>query len=69
MHRAKLDNNPALLNFCEKLEQVCIETVEAGEMTKDLAILIYGDSVTSDNYLSTEAFLAALKRNLETKLS
>ena len=69
MHRAKLDNNPALLNFCEKLEQVCIETVEAGEMTKDLAILIYGDSVTSDNYLSTEAFLTALKRNLETKLS
>ena len=69
MHRAKLDNNPALLNFCEKLEQVCIETVEAGEMTKDLAILIYGDSVTSDNYLSTEAFLVALKRNLETKLS
>ena len=69
MHRAKLDNNPALLNFCQKLEEVCIETVEAGEMTKDLAILIYGDSVTSDNYLSTEAFLAALKRNLETKLS
>jgi isocitrate dehydrogenase len=69
MHRAKLDNNTALLNFCEKLEQVCIETVEAGEMTKDLAILIYGDSVTSDNYLSTEAFLAALKHNLETKLS
>ena len=69
MHRAKLDNNPALLNFCEKLEQVCIETVEAGEMTKDLAILIYGDSVNSDNYLSTEAFLVALKRNLETKLS
>ena len=69
MHRAKLDNNPALLNFCEKLEQVCIETVEAGEMTKDLAILIYGNSVTSDNYLRTEAFLAALKRNLETKLS
>ena len=69
MHRAKLDNNPALLNFCQKLEEVCIETVEAGEMTKDLAILIYGDSVTSNNYLSTEAFLAALKRNLETKLS
>ncbi len=69
MHRAKLDNNPALLNFCQKLEEVCIETVEAGEMTKDLAILIYGDSVASNNYLSTEAFLAALKRNLETKLS
>lgn len=68
MHRAKLDNNPALLNFCEKLEQVCIETVEAGEMTKDLAVLIYGDDVTNENYLSTEGFLAALKRNLDIKL-
>jgi len=68
MHRAKLDGNDALHNFCEKLEQVCIETVEAGEMTKDLAVLIYGDNVTSENYLSTEAFLAALKRNLDVKL-
>lgn len=68
MHRAKLDNNPALTDFCEKLELVCIETVEAGEMTKDLAVLIYGDNVTSENYLSTEGFLAALKRNLEAKL-
>lgn len=68
MHRAKLDNNAALLNFCEKLELVCIETVEAGEMTKDLAVLIHGENVTSDNYLSTEGFLAALKRNLDAKL-
>ncbi len=68
MHRAKLDNNAALLNFCEKLELVCIETVEAGEMTKDLAVLIHGEAVTSDNYLSTEGFLAALKRNLDIKL-
>jgi isocitrate dehydrogenase len=69
MHRAKLDNNTALTNFCEKLELVCIETVEAGEMTKDLAVLIYGDNVTSENYLSTEGFLAALKRNLDKKLA
>ena len=68
MHRAKLDNNPALLNFCEKLEEVCIETVEAGEMTKDLSVLIHGDNVTSDNYLSTEDFLSALNRNLDGKL-
>ena len=68
MHRAKLDNNSELLNFCEKLEQVCIETVEAGEMTKDLAVLIHGEHVTKENYLSTEGFLAALKRNLNTKL-
>lgn len=68
MHRAKLDKNPDLLNFCEKLEQVCVETVESGEMTKDLAVLIYGEGVTNANYLSTEGFLAALKRNLDVKL-
>ena len=68
MHRAKLDQNAELLNFCEKLEQVCIETVEAGEMTKDLAVLIHGKEVTNANYLSTEGFLAALKRNLDVKL-
>ena len=69
MHRGKLDNNPALVNFCEKLEEVCIETVEAGEMTKDLAMLVFGDNVTKDNYLTTEGFLAALKRNLDKKLA
>jgi isocitrate dehydrogenase len=69
MHRGKLDGNAELVNFCEKLEQVCIETVEAGEMTKDLAILIHGEQVTSENYLSTEGFLAALKHNLEVKLA
>ncbi len=69
MHRAKLDNNAELLNFCEKLERVCIQTVEAGEMTKDLAILIYGEEITRNNYLSTEGFLAALKRNLDALLS
>ncbi len=68
MHRAKLDKNPELLNFCEKLEQVCVETVDSGEMTKDLAVLIYGEGVTNANYLSTEGFLAALKRNLDVKL-
>jgi len=68
MHRAKLDQNPALLDFCEKLEQVCIETVESGKMTKDLAVLIYGEKLNQDNYLSTEGFLAALKQNLDSKL-
>ena len=68
MHRAKLDNNPALFDFCEKLELVCIETVESGKMTKDLAVLIYGEGVTNANYLSTEGFLAELKQNLDVKL-
>jgi isocitrate dehydrogenase len=68
-HRGKLDGNDALINFCRKLEEVCIETVEAGEMTKDLAILVHGDNVSNDKYLTTEGFLAAIKRNLDLKLN
>ena len=68
-HRGKLDNNAALINFCHKLEEVCIETVESGKMTKDLAVLIYGDKLTSNDYLNTEDFLAALKANLDKKLA
>ncbi len=67
MHRAKLDNNDALLDFCVKLEQVCIETVESGLMTKDLAILVHGNNVSSSDYLNTQAFLQALKNNLDAK--
>lgn len=68
-HRGKLDNNQALINFCTKLEEVCVETVEAGEMTKDLAILVHGDSVSRTDYLNTQDFLAAIKRNLDKKLA
>ncbi len=68
MHRGKLDDNQALINFCEKLEEVCVETVENGEMTKDLALLVYGDDIQG-KYLNTQDFLAAIKRNLESKLS
>ena len=69
MHRGKLDGNQPLIDFCQKLEQVCIETVEGGLMTKDLAILVYGEKLTSENYLNTQDFLAALKRNLDEKLN
>lgn len=68
-HRGKLDNNPALINFCHMLEEVCIETVESGKMTKDLAVLIHGEKLTSNDYLNTEDFLAALKANLDKKLA
>jgi len=68
MHRGKLDNNEELIAFCEKLEEVCIETVESGKMTKDLAILIHQDKLSRENYLSTEEFLQALKINLDKKL-
>ncbi|MBP9016549.1 isocitrate dehydrogenase (NADP(+)) [Porphyromonadaceae sp. NP-X] len=68
-HRGKLDGNDALIDFSKKLEEVCIETVESGKMTKDLAILVHGEKVSRNDYLSTEEFLSALKQNLETKLS
>jgi len=68
IHRGKLDYNQKLIDFSNKLEKVCIETVESGKMTKDLAILVHGDKLTRNDYLNTEDFLAAIKQNLESKL-
>jgi isocitrate dehydrogenase len=66
-HRGKLDGNQELIQFCKDLEQVCIETVESGKMTKDLALLIHKDKMTENDYLNTQEFLDALKENLEAK--
>ncbi len=67
--RGKLDGNEALIRFCHTLEQVCIETVESGKMTKDLAVCIHGNKVTpGKDYLNTEEFLEALNTNLQAKL-
>src|SRR3546814_15560697 len=60
--RGKLDNNQALINFCETLERVCVETVESGKMTKDLAVCIHGSKVNRYQYLITEEFLIAINR-------
>ena len=68
-HRGKLDNNQELIDFCTTLEEVCIETVESGKMTKDLAILIHGIALRETDYLTTQGFLGALKENLDKKLS
>ncbi len=67
-HRGKLDNNQPLIDFCHTLEAVCIETIESGKMTKDLALLIHKENLNDSNYLTTQKFLDALKDNLETKL-
>lgn len=68
--RGKLDSNKALINFSNTLEQVCIETVESGKMTKDLAICIHGNKVDhGTHYLYTEEFLDAIDTNLKGKLS
>lgn len=67
-HRGKLDGNKELIDFCEKLENVCIKTVESGQMTKDLAILVHGSDIKRENYLNTQEFLDALKENLDIAL-
>jgi isocitrate dehydrogenase len=68
-HRGKLDANQELISFCSTLEKVCIETVEEGKMTKDLALLIHGKKLDKTHYLTTQKFLSELKRNLERKIS
>ena len=68
--RGILDNNTELVNFCKTLEQVCVETVESGKMTKDLAVNIHGSKVThGEHYLYTEEFLEAINSNLQAKLA
>jgi len=64
-HRGKLDNNDTLIKFAQTLEKVCIECVESGSMTKDLAILIGPDS----KYLTTNQFLDEIDGNLKKKLN
>lgn len=66
--RGKLDANQALIDFCHALEAVCIETVEGGKMTKDLALLIHGKDMTEDHWLTTEEFLEALDAGLKVKM-
>ncbi|KAJ0100473.1 hypothetical protein Patl1_20942 [Pistacia atlantica] len=79
-HRAKLDDNARLLDFTEKLEAACIGVVEAGKMTKDLALLIHGSKyvpikplylymVTREQYLNTEEFIDAVAAELRARLS
>jgi len=67
-HRGKLDNNQELVSFCHTLEKVCVQTVENGQMTKDLALLLYKDKMTSADYLNTQEFLGAIKVNLDKAL-
>jgi isocitrate dehydrogenase len=67
--RGKLDGNQELVRFAQSLEQVCIETVESGKMTKDLAVCAHGNNVKhGEHYLYTEEFLDALDTNLKKKL-
>jgi isocitrate dehydrogenase len=64
-HRGKVDGTPELVDFAETLERVCVDTVESGRMTKDLALLVGPDQ----EWLTTEEFLAALDENLQKALA
>ncbi|MEV6598009.1 NADP-dependent isocitrate dehydrogenase [Actinoplanes sp. NPDC051346] len=64
-HRGKLDGTPAVTEFAETLEQICVSTVEGGQMTKDLALLIGRDAP----WLTTDEFMNALDENLARKLA
>jgi isocitrate dehydrogenase len=66
--RGKLDGSQELIDFALALEQVCVETVESGKMTKDLALIVFGDKLTTQDYLTTEGFLDAIDANLQKKL-
>jgi isocitrate dehydrogenase len=68
--RGQLDNNQELIHFSKALEEVCVETVESGIMTKDLAICVHGNKVKhGEHYVYTEEFLDALDANLQKKLA
>lgn len=68
--RGKLDDNEELITFADTLEKVCIDTVESGKMTKDLAIILHGNSVKhGEHYLYTEEFLDAIDANLKAALA
>jgi isocitrate dehydrogenase len=63
--RGRMDETPEVIAFGETLERVCVETVESGKMTKDLALLVGGDQ----DFLATEEFLAAIDENLNSAMA
>ena len=67
--RGKLDNNQALIDFCNTLEKVCVGTVESGTMTKDLALCMHGKKLNESHYVTTEQFLDALDKGLQSQMA
>ncbi|GET28441.1 NADP-dependent isocitrate dehydrogenase [Prolixibacter sp. SD074] len=67
--RGRLDNNEELIKFSHTLEEVCVDTVESGKMTKDLALAIHGKDLKPEHYLTTEQFLNTLAEGLKARLS
>jgi isocitrate dehydrogenase len=68
-YRGQFDNNDALVRFADTLEKVCVDTVESGIMTKDLAMCIHGEATKREHYVTTEQFMASVADNLGQRLS
>jgi len=69
-HRAKLDNNAALAKYCDNLEAACIETVESGFMTKDLALCIHNNAgLKREHHLNTRDFMDKIDETLRKKMT
>jgi len=64
IYRGQFDETPEVIKFAEKLEKACIDTVEGGKMTKDLALCIHGDQTKREHYLTTTAFLDAVAERI-----
>ena len=69
MFRGRKDNNQDLVNFCKTLEKVCVQTVESGIMTKDLALCIHGKKLDEKHYVNTQEFLNTLDKNLAKEIN
>ena len=69
IYRGKLDETPAVVAFAEKLEKACVDCVESGFMTKDLALCIHGDRLSREHYLNTEQFLEKIDETLRKELA
>ena len=67
--RGKLDNNQELITFAQTLETVCVDLVQGGKMTKDLAVCIHGSETREEHYLTTEDFLDAIDQELKSRLA
>ena len=67
-HRGKLDGTPEVTEFARKLEQVCVQTVEAGHMTKDLAVCIHGNNPPAGSYMYTTDFLSKIAENMQKSM-
>ena len=68
VHRGKLDGTPDVVRFAEALERACITTVESGRMTKDLALLVHGNELREDQWLTTEDYLREVEKDLVSAL-